>query len=114
MQSSTTKRNSRDYGTYARKGRPAFTILELLVVVSIIMLLLALLMPSLAGARKEAARAVCGGSGIKGTVLATKTYLTENNNCFPINGLLMPKSGVPLIHANDPKFTSKEVTDQQK
>ncbi|OQA04358.1 MAG: hypothetical protein BWY69_00009 [Planctomycetes bacterium ADurb.Bin401] len=59
-----------------------FTLVELLVVISIIALLLALLMPALSKAKKQAARVVCA-STLKQWGLGYDMYTTEFNGKFP-------------------------------
>jgi len=61
--------------------RRGFTLIELLVVVAIIALLLAILLPSLAGARAEGRRGVCLAN-LKQIGLATTMYLDENRDYF--------------------------------
>ena len=63
-----------------RRGR-AFTLVELLVVISVIALLLALLMPALAGARSQARGLVCR-SNLRQLVLAGIGYATENEGSY--------------------------------
>jgi len=58
--------------------RNAFTLVELLVVISTIALLLALLMPALAAARSQAHGLACR-SHLRQLVLANLGYATENN-----------------------------------
>lgn len=58
-----------------------FTLVELLVVVSIIALLMAILLPSLSKSRKQARAAVCG-SHLHQLGIAAQMYLTENG-CYP-------------------------------
>ncbi|MCP4591175.1 MAG: DUF1559 domain-containing protein [bacterium] len=60
----------------------AFTLVELLVVVSIIGLLVAILLPSLQKAREQARSAKCLAN-LHAFVLATQTYLTEYNGTLP-------------------------------
>ena len=61
----------------------AFTLVELLVVISIVALLVALLLPSLAEAR-EAARKVKCQSQLRDHSLALGMYRDDSNRCFPL------------------------------
>lgn len=61
--------------------RSAFTLVELLVVVSIIALLLSTLLPSLRHAREQARTAVCG-SNIRQLALANSLYANDNRHCY--------------------------------
>jgi prepilin-type processing-associated H-X9-DG protein/prepilin-type N-terminal cleavage/methylation domain-containing protein len=74
------------------KSSKAFTILELLVVVSIIALLIAILMPALGQAQQTSKRAMCQ-TRIKGLGTALHTFLAANDNTVPWNGIIMPKPG---------------------
>jgi prepilin-type N-terminal cleavage/methylation domain-containing protein/prepilin-type processing-associated H-X9-DG protein len=57
-----------------------FTLIELLVVMSVISLLMAILMPSLAASKSVALAAVCK-SNLRQLVIANTTY-ADDNNCF--------------------------------
>jgi hypothetical protein len=59
----------------------AFTLIELLVVVSIIVLLLAILLPSLSRAREQAKQVVCG-SNLQGFGRGFYLYAGENRDYF--------------------------------
>ncbi|OHB48718.1 MAG: hypothetical protein A2Y10_04340 [Planctomycetes bacterium GWF2_41_51] len=59
-----------------------FTLVELLVVVSIIAMLLAILMPSLSKAREQAVRIVCA-SNMKSTGTSMAMYLSDNKGTLP-------------------------------
>jgi len=63
------------------KKRIGFTLVELLVVISIIALLLAILMPSLSKAREQAKMVVCK-SNLKQLGLCYSMYVQENNGSF--------------------------------
>lgn len=62
----------------------AFTLVELLVVISIIAILLAVLMPSLRIAREQAKRVYCL-SNLKQMSLAANSYVNSNDGFFPIS-----------------------------
>src|SRR3954452_13610263 len=64
------------------RRRPAFTLVELLVVIGIIALLIAILMPSLSRARQQSQRIQCM-SNMRQIGTATMQYTTENKGWFP-------------------------------
>lgn len=64
-----------------RQADGAFTLVEILVVVSTVGLLLALLMPALAGARSQARGLACR-SNLRQLVLAGMGYATENDGLY--------------------------------
>src|SRR5687768_330383 len=61
--------------------RRAFTLIELLVVIGVIALLLALLLPSLAGAREQARRARCA-SNLRQVSIGTMLLAHNNKGRF--------------------------------
>ena len=68
-----------------RKDHPqrrAFTLIELLVVISILVLLMALLLPALSRARKQGKAVVCQGNLRQWGVIYSM-YLGDNEDCFP-------------------------------
>ena len=65
-----------------RKSR-AFTLVELLVVISIIAILLAVLMPALKKARNQAKVMLCAANA-KQIGLIMTVYQNENNGCVPV------------------------------
>jgi prepilin-type N-terminal cleavage/methylation domain-containing protein/prepilin-type processing-associated H-X9-DG protein len=84
------KSNSRK----GKKDNGGFTLVELLVVISIIALLMAVLLPALAKARTQAKRIVCL-SGLKQLVTAWMAY-AENFDGKIVNGG-QPPSNVPTV-----------------
>jgi prepilin-type processing-associated H-X9-DG protein len=71
--------------------------MELLVVISIIVMLIALLLPNLGKAKAKSAQVECG-TKIRGLGTALQLYFAEWNATVPINGLIMPKSGIPQMY----------------
>src|SRR3954469_11566984 len=63
----------------------AFTLIELLVVVSIIALLIAILLPSLARARENARLTVCG-TRIRAWGHGFQMYAADYNGTLPLDG----------------------------
>ena len=68
------------------RPRSAFTLVELLCVVGIIAILMALLMPSLMAARKNARAIQCSGN-LRQVTLALINYATEHGGTFPPNSV---------------------------
>ena len=65
-----------------RRQHHAFTLVELLVVIGVIAILLSLLLPTVAGARRSAQRVACL-SNLREIGLAFTSYLGTNRNHYP-------------------------------
>ncbi|HEY4329058.1 MAG TPA: prepilin-type N-terminal cleavage/methylation domain-containing protein [Phycisphaerae bacterium] len=72
---------------FSRITRGGFTLIELLVVVAIIALLIAILLPSLGRARKQAKNVTCLAN-LKSDGTALYNYATQNNGKLPADGLM--------------------------
>lgn len=70
--------------------KKAFTLVELLVVLSIIALLMGILMPALQAARRSAYKTACK-QNLHGCAVAFRMYIDDNRNTMPFI-LNMPKS----------------------
>jgi prepilin-type N-terminal cleavage/methylation domain-containing protein/prepilin-type processing-associated H-X9-DG protein len=69
-------------GDLPRSSRAGFTLIEVLVVVAIIALLISILLPSLAAARRQARAVVCGND-VKQMGMGMATFATEQKNRVP-------------------------------
>lgn len=67
------------------RRKNGFTLIELLVVVAIIALLISILLPSLASAKRQAKRAVCA-SNLHQIGIAMPQYTHDNKDWYPSNG----------------------------
>ncbi len=64
-------------------GKKAFSLVELLVVISIIAMLMAILVPAVVGARRQANRVYCLNN-LRQLALAADSYAQNNNDYYPI------------------------------
>lgn len=74
--------HSRNVLSYGRRGRMAFTLVELLVVIGIIALLISILMPALSKAKDQANRVACG-SNVRSFCQALIMFAQDNKGRFP-------------------------------
>ncbi|HUU83318.1 MAG TPA: type II secretion system protein [Phycisphaerae bacterium] len=77
-----TRRSPERGAGSVRRYRAGFTLIELLVVVSIIALLIAILMPSLRGARDQAKKVRCMAN-LRAIGIALRTYADDNRQEMP-------------------------------
>ncbi len=69
--------------TSHKKGEKGFTLVELLVVISIIAMLLAVLLPAL-GRAKDSAKAITCGNNVRQLGMAWRFYANDNEDWFPV------------------------------
>lgn len=91
-----------------RQSRGGFTLIELLVVVSIIVLLISIMLPSLGRAKAQTQTTICMAN-IRSLLQAARIYLGESNDTFPVNGLVLPKSQVPMMYQKTDRFDNARV-----
>lgn len=92
------------YKPYKPLSGKAFTLIELLVVVAIIALLAAILLPSLAAARRQARNTVCL-TNLKSQGMATQIYLNNNKEYFPYRDATSAPGGSGVWSAFKPTRT---------
>lgn len=95
-------KSTQDNGSASRLG---FTLIELLVVVAIISLLIAIIIPSLSGARRSAERTNCAAR-LRDVGMALRSYLSYNNEIMPYASY-MPSYGPAPLNGPDPIYISK-------
>jgi prepilin-type N-terminal cleavage/methylation domain-containing protein len=78
------ERHAGDSVGHGAGSRGGFTLVELLVVISIIALLVALLLPSLKQAREAGRKVVCG-SNLRQIGIAFHSYATDSRSAFPVS-----------------------------
>ncbi len=83
-----------------RSARRAFTLVELLVVIGIIALLIALLLPTLTGARRSAQRLQCTAQ-IQQILTIVQNHSISHHGYYPLVGLLAAPQVDP-VGLNDP------------
>jgi prepilin-type N-terminal cleavage/methylation domain-containing protein len=86
----------------SKRRRRAFTLVELLVVISIIGLLIALLLPSLRKARSQSKRTVCAAN-LRQIGVSLQAYLLDNNDRLPEVSFL-PSTGPFPLTLEDPIY----------
>src|SRR5688500_5173230 len=77
-----------------QKSAIALTMVELLVVVTIVVVLLSLLAPAMDKAIYQAELAVCG-SRLKSLSTAARTYTAGNKRAYPYRNVIKKNSGQP-------------------
>jgi prepilin-type N-terminal cleavage/methylation domain-containing protein len=99
-------------GAVMKKVR-AFTLIEILVVVSIVVLLVAILIPSLSGARRQARRAVCS-SNLHQVGTAMVSYLQTSGDRMPSISMMPSIGPAPLKYVTQPVYLSDALFPQMK
>jgi len=77
-----------------RRRTVAFTLVELLVVVTIVVILIALLLPAMSRAIYSATLAQCGAN-LKSVAGSVQTYAFDHRKFYPERGLFGPNPGIP-------------------
>ncbi|OHB45320.1 MAG: hypothetical protein A2Y13_10900 [Planctomycetes bacterium GWC2_45_44] len=75
-----------------KMAKKAFTLVELLVVISIIAILMAVLMPALGKARQQSKAVVCI-SNLRQMVIAANAYILANEGYYPLAGFTENRAG---------------------
>ncbi|OHB55892.1 MAG: hypothetical protein A2Y12_04815 [Planctomycetes bacterium GWF2_42_9] len=109
MQLSSTGANMKNDKNVYR----GFTLVELLVVISIIALLLSILMPALNKAREAGRRVVCG-SNLKQVGLAIPLYVENNRGYFPTHRVTLNNNNLVPTNSFERLLPYLASTDQAR
>ena len=82
--------------------RRGFTLIELLVVVAVLGVLMAILLPSLRSAKRQARRTVCG-TNLRQIGVAMQGYTGDNKDRYP-HASFMPSNGPFPLDLDDPVY----------
>jgi prepilin-type processing-associated H-X9-DG protein/prepilin-type N-terminal cleavage/methylation domain-containing protein len=86
-----------------RRGHSGFTIVELLVVLGIMLLLAAMLLPSLASAKQAAARTGCAAR-LHQILIAAQTHCMDHQGYYPLVGVIPSWLPAKLDDAYNTKY----------
>ena len=101
---SAASRNSNVTNSLTGRYHPGFTLVELLLVITILVLLIAILLPALSLAREKTREAVCLNR-LKQLQLCSKLYSLDNDDFLPPNQNVYDINTLKLIPGSDPNLT---------